>query len=206
MSTKYVARFSFATKQILMAAAVAAFITCNAPVTVAGPVISAELLPAVKVDMVMLIEDIPGDSAQLKNAIDIDSYSHGISLPIEMGGGAGGGGSAEQPDFSAITITKHIDRATPLLMKACASGKHFANVTIYGRRVQSIDGKPGESQYMILTLEDVMVSSCQMTSDTNGQGFGQEQVSLVFGKITESMVGKGDPVTFEWDLRQVMAE
>jgi type VI protein secretion system component Hcp len=67
-----------------------------------------------------------------------------------------------------FTITKEVDKASPLLTKACASGQHYSEVD-----VQLASG----AKY---TLSDVMVSSVQKLS---GGDRPMETVSFTYQKI-----------------------
>jgi type VI secretion system Hcp family effector len=67
-----------------------------------------------------------------------------------------------------FTITKEVDKASPLLTKACASGQHYSEVD-----VQLASG----AKY---TLSDVMVSSVKQSS---GGDRPMETVSFTYQKI-----------------------
>ena len=59
-----------------------------------------------------------------------------------------GAGKATFHDF---TFTHHIDKASPLLMKACATGTHIPEATITVRKA----GK-GQQEYLIIKMTDVL--------------------------------------------------
>lgn len=89
--------------------------------------------------------------------------------------GSGGGGGAGKVSVHDISITKHVDKASALLLKACANGQHYKTVTITMR-------KAGGTQYLKITLTNVLISSYQ----TGGSGHSAqptESLSLNFTKV-----------------------
>ena len=89
---------------------------------------------------------------------------------------SGGGGGAGKATFQDLSIVHHIDKASPLLLKACATGTHIKDATITHRKA----GK-GQQEYLIVKLNDVII-----TGVTHGGASGQpvsESVSLAFAKV-----------------------
>ena len=125
------------------------------------------------VDYFLKFEGIKGEStdAKHKDEIDIESWSWGET---QAGQGAGAGKVAMQ-DFHFVM---KVNKATPTLMKACATGQHITTATLTGRKA----GKE-QQEYLTVKLTDVLVSSYQ----TGGMGGGDDQpvdqVSLNFSKI-----------------------
>ena len=52
--------------------------------------------------------------------IDIESYSWGLHHPVNF---HGGGLSSGETTVSELTVTKHIDKSSPNLMKFCLNAK-----------------------------------------------------------------------------------
>ncbi len=67
---------------------------------------------------------------------------------------------------SVLSLHRRIDKASPLLMKACAQGKHFPKVTLQLCKME--EGKP--QLFWTLTLTDVMVSSYKCSGGGGGAG------------------------------------
>jgi type VI secretion system secreted protein Hcp len=110
-----------------------------------------------------------------KDEIEVLSWSWGLSesgTPAHAGGGASG--KAQFQDFS---FTHHVDRASPLLMAACATGKHIKDATITVR-------KAGETQpeYLVITMSGVVVTSVSASGSADG-GAPFEGVTLAFAKV-----------------------
>jgi len=90
---------------------------------------------------------------------------------------AGGGAGAAKVTFQDLTFTHHVDKASPSLMKACATGVHTKDATITVRKA----GK-GQAEYLVITLSDVLVTSV-FTSVTAEGDATVENVGLSFAKV-----------------------
>jgi len=108
------------------------------------------------VDMFLELDGIKGETIdktfKSKNAMDILAWSWGLSNSGSFQQGSGGG--AGKASFQDISITKFIDLASPVLILACANGKHITKGTITVR-------KAGENplEYLKITLEKILVSA-----------------------------------------------
>lgn len=104
----------------------------------------------------------------------------GKTVPLLSYGLLGGGGTqgtTGKVKINDFTINKKVDKASPLLLKACATGKHFPTATISVRKA----GK-GQQEFLVIKLKDVVISSFE----TNGQGSDTtptESLSLNFTKV-----------------------
>jgi type VI secretion system secreted protein Hcp len=128
-------------------------------------------------DIFAKIGDIKGESTDTKhkNEIDVLSWSWGVSQTGTMAHGSGGGeGKASFHDFN---FTHHIDKASPLLMKACATGQHISEATITVRKA----GK-GQQEYLVIKMSDVLVTSVAM-SVVADESTTTENVTLQFAKV-----------------------
>lgn len=149
------------------------------------------------------IDGIDGESADEKHAgsIDIESWSWGVSSPgSHAGGGGGGAGKVHMQD---LVVTRQLDKASPKLMLACATGQMLRSALLICRRTVS-DGEPVE--YYRIRLTDVLVTSVQ-TSGHSGESVPTESLSLNFAKIEWEYVpvdrsGRPEePVRAEFDQR-----
>ena len=151
-------------------------------------------------DMFLILDGIKGESLddKHKGEIDIQSFSWGLA---QRGSGSRGSGSGTgKVEISDISIHKHVDKASPTLMLACANGKHIAKGKLTVR-------KAGENplEYLTIDLESILVSSY----DVNGANSGDipmESIRLNFAKVkteywTQSDKGaKGENANFSWDV------
>ena len=123
------------------------------------------------------IGTIQGESqdAKHKDEIEVLSWSWGVSQSgtILHGGGGGGEGRASFADFN---FTHYLDKASPLLMTACATGEHIKDATITVRKAGE-----DEREYLVIQMTDVLVTSVS-TSGSEGET-PMEAVALAFAKV-----------------------
>lgn len=136
------------------------------------------------------LDGIAGEATQKdhKDWIDLSSFSLGGGTARSSGGGGGSG--AGKTTISSFTITKTLDKSSPLLFQAAVSGKHFklANVSF----AKKTRGKVRD--YLVFKFDTVFVSSIQQGSGGGG-GAAKEAVTFSFQKATESFLGpNGRPI------------
>ena len=104
-------------------------------------------------DIFAKIGDIKGESldSKHKDEIEVLSFSWGVTNGASIGGGGGAG--AGKATFQDLTIVHTIDKASPLLMKACATGEHLKEATITHRKA----GK-GQQEFLIVKMNDVLIT------------------------------------------------
>jgi type VI secretion system secreted protein Hcp len=151
-------------------------------------------------DIFAKIGVIKGESqdAKHKDEIEVHSWSWGVTQSGSVGPGAGGGvGKATFNDFN---FTHHVDKASPVLMKACATGEHIKEATITVRKA----GK-GQQEFLIIKMSDVLITGVAMTVDDGPSTV--EGVTLQFAKVDlEYRPQKPDGsldvgVRFKYDLK-----
>ena len=128
-------------------------------------------------DIFAKIGDIKGESldSKHKDEVEILSWSWGVSNSgsISHGGGGGGEGKANFNDFN---FTHHIDKASPVLLKACATGEHIKEATITVRKA----GK-GQQEFLIIKMNDIIITSVHPSvADTSSTA---ENIAMQFAKV-----------------------
>jgi len=126
-------------------------------------------------DIFAKIGDIKGESvdAKHKDEIEVLSFSWGVTHPVSAAHGSGGGEA--KATFNDLTIVHHIDKATPSLMRACATGEHLKEATITHRKA----GK-GAAEYLVVKMNDVTITGVVHGGNTIDNS---ETVSLAFSKV-----------------------
>ena len=128
-------------------------------------------------DIFVKIGDIKGESLddKHKDEIEVLSWSWGVSnsSTIQRGGGGGATGKAS---FHDLSFTHNVDKASPGLLRGCATGQHLKEATITHRKA----GK-GQQEYLIVKMNDVIITSVR-NGDTDA-GPHVESVSLTFAKV-----------------------
>jgi type VI secretion system secreted protein Hcp len=125
------------------------------------------------------IGSIKGESrdARHKDEIDVLSWSWGVSQ-TGSSGHVGGGMGAGKTTLEDLTFTHHLDKASPLLMKACATGQHLPEAVITASRAAG-----GAAQdYLIITLTDVLVRMVSTSASAEADA-SLESVVLGFTKV-----------------------
>jgi type VI secretion system secreted protein Hcp len=89
----------------------------------------------------------------------------------------GGGGGVGKASFQDFNFTHHVDKASPLLMRACATGEHIRDATITVRKA----GK-GQQEYLVIKMTDVLVTSVSTSINAEGD-VAAEGVALAFAKV-----------------------
>jgi type VI secretion system secreted protein Hcp len=128
------------------------------------------------VDYFLKIDGIEGESFDAKHTREIDvlSFSWGAS---QTGTAAlGGGGGTGRVQMQDMKFVMKVNKASPQLMLACATGRHIKGAILTVRKA----GKD-QQDYLKWTLTDVLVSSYQTGG---GQGtLPADQFSMDFGRI-----------------------
>jgi type VI secretion system secreted protein Hcp len=127
-------------------------------------------------DIFAKIGDIKGESTDVKhkNEIEVLSWAWGVT---QTGSSThGGGGGAGKATFQDFTFTHHIDKASPLLMKSCATGTHIPEATITVRKAGA-----GQQEYLIIKLTDVLIASVAMSA--GDEQTTAENVSLQAARV-----------------------
>jgi type VI secretion system secreted protein Hcp len=129
------------------------------------------------IDIFAKIGDIKGESrdARHKDEIEVLSWSWGVSHPGSVT--HGGGGGAGKATFQDFNFTHHIDKASPLLMKSCATGAHIPEATITVRKA----GR-GQQDYLILRMTDVLITGVAL-GVASDEPSGAENVTLQTAKV-----------------------
>lgn len=154
------------------------------------------------VDMFMKIEGANGESkdANHQDWTDIVSFSWGATQPGNMA--SGGGGGTGKASFNDLHVIARIDKAAPAVMKHCASGKHLSKIEV------SVCKAGGEQiEYSKITLEEVLVTSVQLSSDQESE---RVIVNYAFqaGKVKQqyweqsNQGSKGAESLVAWDIKQ----
>jgi type VI secretion system secreted protein Hcp len=128
-------------------------------------------------DIFAKIGDIKGESAddKHKDEIEVLSFSWGVANPVTIGGGGGGAGSG-RATFHDLSFTHTIDKASPRLLQACATGTHLKEATITHRKA----GK-GQQEFLVIKMNDIIITGVSL-GDSSAGGTS-ENVTLAFAKV-----------------------
>jgi type VI secretion system secreted protein Hcp len=145
------------------------------------------------------IPDVPGEALHKdhKDEIEILSWTWGVNNAASLNGGGSGKGKASGSDFNFV---HKYDKASPVLAKRCADGKHFDSVVLTARK-----SGEGQKDFMKVTMKEVFITSVQPSS--GGDGGIVENVTMSYGDIEfeykpqDDKGTLGGPVKFGWNLK-----
>ena len=155
------------------------------------------------VDMFLDITgEISGESQDKahKDEIDVLAWSWGMSQSGSFH--VGGGGGAGKASFQDLSITKWIDKSSPVLMLYCANGDHFDKAVLTIRKA----GKT-PLEYLLIQMDKVLVTSVS-TGGSGGEDRLTENVTLNFREVIvkykeQKPDGSGGAAkTFTWNIAE----
>jgi type VI secretion system secreted protein Hcp len=129
------------------------------------------------VDMFLKLAGCKGEAQDKshKEEIDVLAWSWSMSQSGTMHtGGGGGGGKVSVQD---VSLTKWIDKSSPVLMQYCSVGKQFTDAVLTVRKA----GGDNPLEYLVLTMKDVIVTSLS-TGGSGGEDRLTENVCLNFSQ------------------------
>ena len=153
------------------------------------------------VDYFLKIDGIAGESQdhKHKDEIELTSWSWGEQNSGSHAVGAGGGaGKVQMQDFHFVMTE---NKASPLLMLACAGGDHIKSSILTCRKA----GKD-QQEFFKVTFSDVLVSSFQ-TGGSGASTLPIDSISLNFAKAEweykeqKSDGSLGGAIKAGWDLK-----
>ncbi len=154
------------------------------------------------VDYFLKLDGIEGESQDHKHkgSIEIESWSWGET---QAGGHAyGGGGGAGKVSMQDFHFVMRVNKASPKLMLACASGEHIKKATLICRKA----GKE-QQEFLKITFSDLLVSSYQTGGSGSSDIVPTDQISLNFSKIEFEYKEQkpdgtlGGAIKAGWDLK-----
>ena len=126
-------------------------------------------------DIFAKIGDIKGESLDDKHKDEIEVLSFSWGVTNTGSAGTGGGGGTGRATFQDLSIVHNIDKASPRLLQACATGAHFKDATITHRKA----GK-GQQEFLVIKMSDVLITA---VTDADSEESNLETVSLAFAKV-----------------------
>ena len=153
----------------------------------------------------MKIKGIEGESTDdmHRGEIDVLAWSWGAYRSVEIKSGRGDSPKIGKTIGSMeINFSKLLDKSTPVLLQACANGKHIDEAVLTVR-------KAGEEpiEYYIITMKKIMVTSVATSSADEGQAL-TENVTLNFAEVDVQYLPQkedgsiGEPIEYQWSINK----
>lgn len=154
------------------------------------------------VDMFLKLEGVTGESQDKTHTgeIDVLAWSWGMSQSGTMH--IGGGGGAGKVSIQDLSVTKYIDKSSPVLQMYCSNGKQFKEGTLAVRKA----GGDDPLEYLKIKMTEVIVTSYS-TGGSGGQDLLTENISLNFAEVDveyqpQKQDGSkdGGAIKYGWDI------
>ena len=158
--------------------------------------------PAVHAAVDMFLDlgtDIPGESTDKahKNQVDVLAWGWGAA----NAGSTVAGGTVGPASFHDLSLTKWVDKASPLLLSYCAKGAIIPKATLFVRKA----GITTPIEYIKMTLTNVLVTSVS-TGGSGGEDRLTENIRVTYAQLQIDYVptkadGTADTaIPFKWDV------
>lgn len=144
------------------------------------------------------VGEIQGDSTitsmNREGTIEAFQFESSVRIPIE----AGSGSAVGERSYSPITITKRIDRSSPVLHQALCTNDPLEVTIRFYRPNPAGDGTT--EQFYTIQLRQARISSIKTVSPNTltDEGPAFEEVSIVFGAINYTYEPAGVEFEDEW--------
>ncbi|ANH67303.1 MULTISPECIES: Hcp family type VI secretion system effector [unclassified Roseateles] len=132
-----------------------------------------------------------------KGEIDLLAWSWDVRQESTAAAGTGSGKGKGVP--GQFVFAHYYDKASPVLAKACASGKHFDQAVLTCRKAGE-----GQQDFLKVTLKQVLVTAVSPSASAGGEI--SESVSVSYAdiefeyKAQDAKGGLGGAVKFGWNV------
>lgn len=125
------------------------------------------------------IDGIDGDATQVgyEDAIDVITWSWGVSTATGSGAGGAGGARRGRPAFDELQVVARLSRASPELVESCVTGRHHANAVLTGVRL----GGDQPFAFIRYELGDVTIASVEH-SDAEDEAI--EELAIAYRELS----------------------
>lgn len=132
-----------------------------------------------------------------KGEIEVLSWSWGVQQP--SGAGAGGGSGRGKANPGEMNFMHLYDKASPVLAKHCAAGKHFKDAVLTARKAGE-----GQKDFLKITLKEVFITSVQPSGSSGGDiveavACSYKDIEFEY-KAQDDKGGLGGAVKFGWNI------
>ncbi|TFW33904.1 Hcp family type VI secretion system effector [Massilia horti] len=154
-------------------------------------------------DIFLKIDGIPGESLDAKHAGEIQVLDWGFGVSQTGDFHVGSGGGAGKASFRDFQFDHRVDKSSPRLFLACASGEHIKSATLTVRKA----GKE-QHEYMKINFTDLLISNIQDGGSSSSPELPTQTVTIAFSKVEfEYRPQKADgsldaAIKHGWDLKK----
>lgn len=127
---------------------------------------------------------------------ELVSFSNGVATPYDLTSGSGTG--VGKPKFKEVVVSKTLDGASPLFVRACTTGVILPAVQL------TFTEKDPARVYYEIKMQDCLVSSYDVSGQGAGDALPTEMISFAYTKIEYRSYEPRSHASishFGWDLR-----
>jgi len=150
------------------------------------------------IDTHIKFDGVEGESIHKdhKGQIEVMSWSWG-ARNATLGTGTGSGKGKGDPND--LHFTHHYDKASPVLAKMCAQGKHFKEVVMTSRK-----SGEGQKDFLKITMKEVFITGVSPSGSSGGdilESVSMSYKDIEFGYKPQDEKGNlGGEVKFGWNI------
>lgn len=117
--------------------------------------------------------------------IELHSFNWGVGRGISMITGRTANREVSSPSISEVTVSKTMDKSTPMLLQEAVIGTKGKQVKLHLVRT----GGDTQEEYMTYTLQDCLISSYSVGGSSSGEA--TETLSLSFTAVETAYAESG---------------
>ncbi len=150
-------------------------------------------------DFHIKFDGVDGESSHKDHKGEIEILSWSWSVTQTSGAVSGGGSGRGKANPGEFQFTHMFDKASPVLAKHCAAGKHFKDAKLTARKAGE-----GQKDFLVITMKEVFISA--VAPSGAGGGDVMESVSCSYKDIEFSYKPQDDKgglageVKFGWNI------
>lgn len=151
------------------------------------------------IDAHIKFDGVEGEATHKDHKGEIAVLSWNWGAANASSGASGGGSGVGKGEARAFSFLHHYDKASPVLAKHCAQGKHFPTVVLTARKAGE-----GQKDFFKVTMKEVFVTGIVPTGAAGGDI--SESVSMTYTDIEfaykpqDDKGGLGGEIKFGWNV------
>ena len=150
------------------------------------------------IDTHIKFDGVEGEATHKDHKGEIELLSWSWDVSQTTGAATGGGSGRGKATPGEFVITHVYDKASPVLAKHCAAGKHFKDAKLTARKAGE-----GQKAFLVITLKEVFITS--VSPSAGSEGDIEEEVKCSYKdiefayKAQDDKGGLGGEVKFGWN-------
>jgi type VI secretion system secreted protein Hcp len=155
-------------------------------------------------DHFIKFDGIDGESSHKdhKGEVEVLWWSWGLSAAGAASGGAGSG--AGKPKPQEFTFTHLYDKASPVLARIAAQGRHIKQALVTARK-----SGEGQKDFLKIAMKEVFITDISQSADgesiTEHVSFTSSHIAFEY-RPGDAKGGLGSPTSFQWDIKKNKVE